>query len=117
FAFGEGVPLPARVKLNELPTHLLPKSEAMSGATNAAPVMEDDFLANALKRWRSATIAQHPDEDTQAEPRTVESGTVSPLQPASAAEHARPHLRRRQDIEAIEAATAVEGEAARLPHN
>ena len=114
FAFGEGVALPARVKLNQLPPHLLPKSEAMSAASSAGAVMSEDFLASVLKRWRSATTAHQSDgEDTQPEPRIADAGEVAPLQPASGAEHARPHLRRRHDIETLEVAAAVDAEVTR----
>ena len=117
FAFGEGVALPARVKLKQLPSELLPKSEAMSGASSTAAVMSEDFLPSVLKRWRSATTAHQPDtEDMQHEPRLTDGDP--PLQPASAAEPARLNVRKGQLGEPFDIAGAFPGEApARLPHD
>jgi uncharacterized protein len=115
FAFGEGVALPARVKLNQLPPQRLPKSEVVSEASSAGAVISEDFLASVLKRWRSATTAHQPDaDDGQAEPRIADVGEVAPLKPSSSTEHARPHLRRRHDIETLEGGAAVEADLTRL---
>jgi hypothetical protein len=117
FAFGEGVALPARVKLKQLPSELLPKSEAMSGASSTAAVMSEDFLASVLKRWRNATTAHQPDtEDMQHEPKLADGGL--PLQPASAAEPTRLNVRNGHPGEPFDIAGAFPGEApARLPHD
>jgi uncharacterized protein len=118
FAFGEGVALPARVKLNKLPAQLLPKSEAMSGASSAAAVMNEDFLADVLNRWRSATTA-HPLEANEAEPepRMVEMGVAAaPLQPAAEAEQASSPLRRGRAGEGLDIVRAFDPDPARLSH-
>ena len=56
FAFGEGVALPTRVKLKQLPPHLLPKSDAVSNAReDVVADINEEFIATVLKRWRGAT--------------------------------------------------------------
>jgi uncharacterized protein len=117
FAFGEGVALPARVKLTELPAHLLPKGDAISGGSSAATTLNQDFLAAVLKRWRSATTAHQPEaDDAQAEPRIAEAGSAAPLQPAGEGEQPAPHLRKRPGPEGLDIARAFEGETTRLSH-
>jgi DNA helicase HerA-like ATPase len=57
-AFGEGVPLPVRLKFKSLPTHLVPRSEALGKArTDGA---DSDFIASVLERWRGATMSGKP---------------------------------------------------------
>jgi hypothetical protein len=118
FAFGEGVALPARVKLNKLPAQLLPKSEAMSGASSAAAVMNEDFLADVLNRWRSATTAQPLEaNEAEPEPRMVEMGVAAaPLQPAAEAEQASSPLRRGRAGEGLDIVRAFDPDPARLSH-
>jgi DNA helicase HerA-like ATPase len=59
FAFGEGVALPTRLKLTHLPSHLLPKSDAVSGArSDFVTGSNQEFLARVLDRWRGATTNQ-----------------------------------------------------------
>jgi DNA helicase HerA-like ATPase len=59
FAFGEGVALPTRLKLTHLPSHLLPKSDAVSGArADFVTGSNQEFLARVLDRWRGATTNQ-----------------------------------------------------------
>jgi DNA helicase HerA-like ATPase len=117
FAFGEGVALPARVKLNKLPAHLLPKSEAMSGASSAAAVMNEDFLADVLNRWRSATTAHELEtNEAEPEPRIVEMGVAAPLQPAAEAEQASSPLHKRRAGEGLDIGRAFDPDPARLSH-
>jgi hypothetical protein len=59
FAFGEGVALPTRLKLKHLPSHLIPKSDAVSGArADFVTGSNQEFLARVLDRWRGATTNQ-----------------------------------------------------------
>lgn len=59
FAFGEGVALPTRLKLTHLPSHLIPKSDAVSGArADLITGSNQEFLARVLDRWRGATTNQ-----------------------------------------------------------
>jgi DNA helicase HerA-like ATPase len=119
FAFGEGVALPARVKLSDLPAHLLPRREAMNGASSGAAAMGEDFLASVLRRWRSATTsAQQVDaDDMQQETRIADAGAAAPLQPTIAGGQPLPHGRKRQQPDALDISRAFEGETARLPHD
>lgn len=63
-AFGEGVPLPARMKFRELPQDRMPQAESlghsqgMDGLSNAA------FIGAVVERWRGATMnAKSPAEN------------------------------------------------------
>jgi uncharacterized protein len=58
FAFGEGVALPARIKLKSLPAHLLPKSEAIANVRDRFGAdVDPNFIVSVLERWRTATSA------------------------------------------------------------
>jgi hypothetical protein len=106
FAFGEGVALPTRVKLKQLPPHMLPKSDAVSGTSETAGINEE-FIATVLKRWRwaSSTHLPPPDDPSRegrpAEVRPLDTRSAPepvgapPLQPAAAAEPPRPTLLKR----------------------
>ncbi len=62
-AFGEGVALPTRMRFKEVPTHSLPKSEAV-GRMNVNPVhgFDQSFIASVLDRWRNATSTGSKDD-------------------------------------------------------
>src|SRR5215471_8293054 len=56
FAFGEGVALPARVKLNQLPAQMLPSSDASGDSLREQLTgVNEEFFAAVLKRWRGAS--------------------------------------------------------------
>src|SRR5437588_9203852 len=56
FAFGEGVALPTRVKLRQLPSHLLPKSDVLGSVRlDSLSGGHEEFLQTVLRRWRAAT--------------------------------------------------------------
>lgn len=58
FAFGEGVALPARIKLKSLPAHQLPRSEAIANVRDRFGAdVDQSFIASVLDRWRTATSA------------------------------------------------------------
>ena len=58
FAFGEGVALPARIKLKALPAHQLPRSEAIASVRDRFGAdVDQSFIASVLDRWRTATSA------------------------------------------------------------
>jgi hypothetical protein len=82
-AFGEGVPLPARLKFKSLPAHLVPKSEALASARSEGA--NPDFIAGVLERWRGATMSGKPGEQmADLAPPSAGPG-ASPLAAASAA--------------------------------
>jgi hypothetical protein len=60
--FGEGVPLPSRIILSELPSEVLPRGDTASFSTAWSSEMPDDgFVEDVVARWRS--IGQLADED------------------------------------------------------
>ena len=83
FAFGEGVALPTRLKLKQLPSHLIPKSDAVSGAqTDFAIGTNQEFLARVLDRWRGATTNQQANlEGGPREVRPAEPLAMAPSPP------------------------------------
>jgi len=86
FAFGEGVALPTRVKLNQLPPHLLPKSDAVSSGREESRINEE-FIATVLRRWRAASTSQFTGEE---DGRPLEPSPAPPLQPVQAIPAAEP---------------------------
>src|SRR5215831_2205901 len=59
FAFGEGVALPTRLKFKELPSHVIPRSESVDRAhMDAEQVLNTDFIASVVQRWRGAMMSQ-----------------------------------------------------------
>jgi DNA helicase HerA-like ATPase len=82
FAFGEGVALPTRLRFAELPANRIPRSEAVGHARMENEDMIDaDFIASVVKRWRGATVNRKGDFDDglpQLDDPAVEE--ISPLQ-------------------------------------
>jgi hypothetical protein len=88
FAFGEGVALPARVKLKQLPAHLLPTSDT-TGSTLRAQMngLTEEFFAAVIKRWRGVTAKQLGQRD-ESDSKDTESADAFSPQPAAAIEPA-----------------------------
>jgi DNA helicase HerA-like ATPase len=120
FAFGEGVALPTRVKLKQLPAHLLPKSDAVSSAREESGINEE-FIATVLRRWRAASTSQYGDlDDGSRDARAFEQNAAPPLQPVQAmpaVEPARPGLLKQPLPERLDVTRAFRGPARsyRLP--
>jgi hypothetical protein len=91
FAFGEAVALPTRLKFKQLPSALLPRSEAVGAAAeNCVAGVNQDFIAVALERWRGATTSHKTGlEDSGGDVRSAIDGEVASLQPAYASEQGR----------------------------
>ena len=90
FAFGEGVALPTRVKLKQLPPHLLPKSDAVS---NAREESSPASTRNSSRRCSSAGAVPPPTSRptstmARATSEPLDPVAAAPLQPAQAAEPA-----------------------------
>ena len=119
FAFGEGVALPARVKLKSLPAQMLPRSDASGGLLREqSAALNEEFFAAVLKRWRGVSAKQQPGPDeTSAEARELERPIEAPLRPAAAAEASRPSLLRRPLVGNMDISRAFQAPAkpARLP--
>ncbi len=83
-AFGEGVALPTRIKVNELPAGLLHKRGAADIIrANHQGSMERNFIATVIERWRGASMNHKPRQEdmTHASPPFADQDTA-PLQPA-----------------------------------
>jgi DNA helicase HerA-like ATPase len=119
FAFGEGVALPARVKLRQLPGHLIPQSDA-SGIALRDPLtgINEEFFTAVLNRWRGMTVTAQANPDSGAgDARELESTTSAPLQPAPAPEPPRPTLLKRPLADRLDISRAFHapGRPCRLP--
>jgi hypothetical protein len=90
FAFGDGVPLPTRLRFKELPEHLIPRSEPVgySGKESAQSV-DSHFIASVVERWRGATSSDKGDFDEGPLYDTMVTDEFSPLQQALARNHER----------------------------
>jgi DNA helicase HerA-like ATPase len=90
FAFGDGVPLPTRLRFKELPEHLIPRSEPVgySGKESAQSV-DTHFIASVVERWRGATSDDKGDFDDGAPYDIMVTDEFSPLQQALARNHER----------------------------
>jgi DNA helicase HerA-like ATPase len=109
FAFGEGVALPTRLKLKQLPPHMLPKSEALGGTGNEPlPHTSQEFLAKVLDRWRGATTNQQANlEGGPRDGRIAESSPIAPSQPITSVED-RLSLLKRPLSERLDAAKSFQ---------
>ena len=85
-AFGEGVPLPTRLRFKEVPVHQLPRSEAtISTVPSAAAGHDMHFVSAVLERWRGATSHRDvPNDPTINErpPRARSTLEAPMLQPS-----------------------------------
>ena len=110
FAFGEGVALPTRVKLTQLPSQMLPRSDASGSALrDQLTGINDEFFSAVLNRWRGAT-AKHPtlSEDNSAAARQSEHTTAAPLQPAAPVEAGRPSALKRPLLDEMDISRAFQ---------
>jgi uncharacterized protein len=100
FAFGEGVALPTRLKFNQLPAQMLPRSDTMSddqGAALQGP-LDARSLAAVIERWRgrvSRPRANAVDELRAASPQAPSIQPAAAPQPAAALDPNRFRLLRR----------------------
>jgi DNA helicase HerA-like ATPase len=85
FAFGDGVPLPTRLRFKELAEHLIPRSEPVGHSRKeSAQSADNDFIASVVERWRGATSNDKGDFDEAPLSDAVVSDEFSPLQQALA---------------------------------
>ncbi|HXW70538.1 MAG TPA: DUF87 domain-containing protein [Methylocella sp.] len=75
FAFGEGVALPTRLKIKQLPAELLPKSEPLSHEGVEEARCDQGSLAAIVDRWRGAMERQK----SVVEKPTAEKTNQDPL--------------------------------------
>ena len=85
FAFGEGVPVPTRLRFKELPPELVPRSDAVGHAPmDPALAIDTDFLTSVVERWRGAMISNRlRGEDSSQEFDTLATEEFSSLRQTS----------------------------------
>ncbi len=85
-AFGEGVPLPTRIRFMDLPADRIPRSQTGALVLPGAAAIDADFLGAVVERWRDATISSTKrsglsDLDKVAELGPVDDGLGASLLP------------------------------------
>ncbi|HXF55923.1 MAG TPA: DUF87 domain-containing protein [Hyphomicrobiaceae bacterium] len=122
-AFGDGVPLPVRIKFDELPKAALPRSStARFSECWQDSVGDEGFLEQIVERWRSAGTGSGGDTTQQVALFAEAMGLTSSPQPEAASQSAarseaaqvqrapqeeRPVLRQREQLEAALARPAA----------
>ena len=89
-AFGEGVPVPARMIFKTLPDELLPRSEAVgSWSTNPDARCGQAFVQDVVDRWRRAATDRKPrvEEPAVSAPAPDASGYLSASSRLDQAKH------------------------------
>jgi len=67
-AFGDGVPIPVRIKFDELPADALPRSTTAQFSEKWQESLGDEgFLEAVVERWRAAGVCGQLDSATQAQ--------------------------------------------------
>jgi uncharacterized protein len=88
FAFGEGVAVPTRLKFNQLPQDLLPKTEAVAQPTEASG--SGVSLPCVIERWRGQTYKQKMTAAEKA-PEVLKSPLDPPAESGPVHLPPRPH--------------------------
>lgn len=78
-AFGEGVPIPTRLRFKKLPPASLPKSEAVGSIGAHAGGVTEAFIDDVLDRWRGAMVTNRPMNGNEGE--TIATPNRRPLDP------------------------------------
>jgi hypothetical protein len=67
-AFGDGVPIPVRIKFDEMPAHVLPRSTTARFSEKWQESLGDEsFLDAVVERWRAAGVTGQLDATAQAQ--------------------------------------------------
>jgi DNA helicase HerA-like ATPase len=112
FAFGQGVALPTRVKLKQLPPHLLPKSDAAGSARReSAAAIDAEFVAAILQRWRGVSSAQLSRDEGTRDQRDADPGSSPSPTTLSPGDAARPPLLKRALNDRLDIARAFQAPA------
>jgi uncharacterized protein len=110
FAFGEGVALPARIKLKTLPAQQLPRSEAIANVRDRFGAdVDQSFIASVLDRWRTATSASKLTVDEVKQELRQAHATDMARGPTAAnqAEPAEPTVQRQPSINRSDVYAAI----------
>ena len=98
-AFGEGVALPTRLKFKQLPSHLIPQSEAVNNARmESGRSDDDDFIDSVVERWRGATMSHKKTDEGIQDLSAFASDDVAPLQPTGLDPERFKILKKRPDL-------------------
>ena len=93
-AFGDGLPLPTRLRFTELPADRLPRSETFRLDERAPGAADPGFVKQVVDRWRGALGAGRVADDTAApEPAPAAPPTVNDA--AARLEHLRAQILKR----------------------
>ena len=97
FAFGEGVPLPTRLRFKQLPTHLLPRGDmtANNDRTIVASI-DPNSLATIIERWRGRVARPRAGMEITSEEARSPALHSSKAQPTQAIDQGRLKLLKRQ---------------------
>jgi hypothetical protein len=111
FAFGEGVALPARIKLKSLPAHQLPRSEAIANVRDRFGAdVDQNFIVSVLDRWRTATSASKSGlEEAKQEIRQANAREAQPQVPAPSIEPDRAAAPKRTLVNRTDLYAAIKG--------
>ena len=97
-AFGEGVPLPVRIRFDELASDAMPRSSTARFSEMWQKSTEDEsFLETVVERWRSASSGATPDAGSVtmlAETMTMPTNAGSEPPPAEAESRREPAMQR-----------------------
>ena len=96
FAFGEGVPLPTRLRFKQLPAHLLPRGD-MTGNNDRtiAASIDPNSLATIIERWRGRVARPRAGMEITSEEAKSPVPHSSKAQPTQAIDQGRLKLLKR----------------------
>ena len=82
-AFGDGIALPVRIKFDELPADVRPRSSTANFSAHwQRSVGDEEFLEQLVEKWRSSAVSARYDTGQEdavlAEAKTVRSETAPP---------------------------------------
>ena len=97
FVFGVGVPLPTRMRFNEVAAALRPSSEAGGSVPLVEGLAPDrDLLSSVIERWRASTMSNKvafENDSSDWSPSTLESAPpLAPRSMGSGVEQQRPSV-------------------------
>jgi hypothetical protein len=109
FAFGEGVMLPTRLKFNQLPAQMLPRSDTMSEEQPGIQgPLDSRSLAAVIERWRGRVSRPRANPVDELRAATTPSPSIQPATPPQPAAPLDPNrfrvLKRPLDEQALNAA-------------
>jgi hypothetical protein len=93
FVFGVGVPLPTRMRFEEVPAALRPASEAGSSVPSVEGLSSDRSLLNSvIDRWRASTMSHKGGSDGDTWNQSEQSPSIAPGLTSATFEPQRPSV-------------------------